>query len=93
MAHFTTDKNYATLTLDEVVNFLDAYASDEQKHEFKTVCYTKKAENEATGEIEMVPCKNLNWFAAKLWFCKTFAPELVPVAQPRGKKSSRIQEW
>lgn len=81
---FKTEKKYKELTFDEVVDFLEANGTTEDKSEFKKACYTNK-----NGE----PTEKLNWLNGKLWFCKKFAPQLVPQKKTIENKSNRIANW
>lgn len=82
---FTTTNTFKTLSFDEVVDYLEANGTEEEKANFKKACFTNK-----NGKA----VKKLNWLNGKLWFCKTFAPQLVPVAKEKEPlKSDRIANW
>jgi len=84
-AVFKTENTFKKLQFDEVVDFLEANGSAEDKAAFRNACFTNKA-----GE----PTKKLNWLKGKRWFCEKFAKDLIPVAQPKSEpKSKRIENW
>ena len=84
-AVFKTENSFKKLQFDEVVDFLEANGSAEEKAAFKAACFTNKA-GEHTDK--------LNWLNGKKWFCEKFAKDLIPVAKPKAElKSKRIANW
>jgi hypothetical protein len=84
-AKFNTENTYQKLTFDEVVEFLEANGTAEEKKAFKKACFTNK-----DGKT----VKKLNWLNGKKWFCENFAKELIPVAKPKEElKSKKIMNW
>lgn len=77
---FATESTYRKLKFDEVYDFLDKYGTKEEKAEFRKACYSNK-DGEETDKF--------SWLSGKIWFCKKFAPWLVPAT----KKSDLIKDW
>ena len=100
---FTTKNTFKTILLDEMINYLEEYGTEEEKKEFAKNCYTKYVRDskknkkyDANGNPITAPTDRLNGMYAKEKFCEKFAPELLPVKkepEKKEKKSDRLKNW
>lgn len=100
---FETNNTYKTLLLEEMINYLEEYGTEEEKKEFAQNCYTKYVRDskknkkyDAQGNPITETTDKLNLIYAKEKFCAKFAPGLIPVKkkqEKKEKKSDRLKNW
>jgi hypothetical protein len=74
---------YKKLKFEEAFEFMKEYGTAEEKSEFKKACSTTK---------DGKPCDSLNWLNGKRWFCKNFAPDLLPDKKKK-TKLDMMKDW
>lgn len=89
--------DYKSIKFEEMIAFLKENATEEQKAAFKAACHTQKVYDVVIGKKggkkkvwngETTECTEINPYYAKEWFCKEFAPELLPKAATKKQEPS-----
>ena len=92
---FETENSFKQISFDEVVDYLEANGTIEEKQAFKKACYTNKDGEEVIyTNKDGEEVKKFFWLNGKRWFLENFAPELLPEKKEKPEaKMKRIANW